>query len=71
MEIVQQLSGSVITYAFLFLLLAVPATFIFAVWKRTDIDQAAKILWMIFFIVAPFFSILIYLLVGYKKRTNY
>ena len=71
MEILEQLTGSIITYAFLFFLLAVPATFIFVVWKRTDIDPTAKILWMIFFIVAPVLSILIYLLVGYKKRTNY
>lgn len=71
MEILEQFSASLIAWAFIFLLVAVPATFIIGVWKRDDLDQTAKVMWMIFLIIAPIFSILIYLLFGYKRKSNY
>lgn len=53
-----------------FLLIVIPLTFIVAVWKRDDLSQSSKIMWMIFFVVAPVLSIICYLLFGYKPSRN-
>lgn len=66
MEVIETITGNLVYIVFLFLLIAIPLTFIFAVWKRNDLAHASKIMWMIFFIVAPVISILCYLLFGYK-----
>ncbi|RXK61954.1 hypothetical protein ESA94_02775 [Lacibacter luteus] len=66
MELVESAMGGFLYLIFLFLLIAIPLTFILAVWKRNDISQASKIMWMLFFVVAPFISIICYLLFGYK-----
>ena len=54
-------------YLLIFLLGAIVITFIMGVWKRNDLSQASKIMWMLFFVFAPVFSILCYLLFGYKR----
>ena len=53
-----------------FLLIVIPLTFIISVWERNDLSQASKIMWMIFFVVAPILSIICYLLFGHKHSRN-
>lgn len=66
----QNIGSSLILSLFIFLLVAIPLTFIVAVWKRNDLSQASKIMWMIFFVVAPILSIICYLLFGFKASRN-
>jgi hypothetical protein len=67
MENFEFTTGSLMLSIFIFLLIAVPLTFILAVWKRNDLSQASKIMWMLFFVFAPVFSIICYLLFGYQR----
>ncbi|WP_414672824.1 PLDc N-terminal domain-containing protein [Lacibacter sp.] len=67
MEKLELLSGNIILSVFIFLLIVIPLTFVVAVWKRNDLSQTSKIMWMLFFVFAPVFSIFCYLLFGYKR----
>jgi hypothetical protein len=70
MENFEFTTGSLMLSIFIFLLIAIPLTFIIAVWKREDLNQASKIMWMLFFVFAPILSIICYLLFGYKPSRN-
>lgn len=51
----------------IFVIVAIPMHFIYNVWKRQDISTESKLLWMIFLIIAPLISIIIYMAFGYKE----
>ncbi len=40
---------------------------IYSLWGRNDIHQSTKLLWTIFFILAPFFSFFFYMFFGGKS----
>lgn len=67
MNMVEEITGVLIIYLLIFVLGAIVITFIVGVWKREDLSQASKIMWMLFFVFAPIFSIFCYLLFGYKR----
>jgi hypothetical protein len=67
MNMLEQIYGVLIIYTLVFVLGAIVITFIMGVWKRDDLSQASKIMWMLFFIFAPVFSIICYLLFAYKR----
>ncbi len=66
----EQITGGLLIYLIIFLLGAIIITFIMSVWKRQDLSQTSKIMWMLFFVFAPVFSIFCYLLFGYKRSEN-
>jgi hypothetical protein len=68
MEKLESITGGLMLSLFIFLLIVIPLTFILAVWKRNDLSQASKIMWMLFFVFAPVFSIICYLLFGYHRN---
>jgi len=68
MEHLTNFFGYFILSLFFFLLGAVILTFMMSVRKRTDINENAKIFWMIFFVFVPIISLPVYLMFGYKKR---
>jgi hypothetical protein len=68
MEKLESITGGLMLSLFIFLLIVIPLTFILAVWKRNDLSQASKIMWMLFFFFAPVFSIICYLLFGYQRN---
>jgi uncharacterized membrane protein YvlD (DUF360 family) len=70
MELLGPGLGFLLLYLFIFLIGAIIITFTISVWKRPDMNQSTKILWMIFFILAPVLSIIFYLIFGYKKQNN-
>jgi len=56
---------SLIVFTILSLLfLAALIRALYALWGREDIKQSTKILWMIFFVVAPVIGIICYILFG-------
>ena len=70
MNMQENFGSSLILSLFIFLLIAIPLTFIVAVWKRNDLSQTSKVMWMIFFVFAPIMSFICYLLFGFKASPN-
>lgn len=70
MQIPGQFLENISLSVLIFLLIAIPLHFLYAVWKRTDISTEAKLLWTIFLVIAPVISIIIYLAFGYKRQDH-
>ena len=44
--------------------------FVIKILKRKDLDQGAKIGWSLFLILAPFFGVILYLILSNKKEIS-